>query len=132
MDVKADFWIFGGGQFHRFLFLGHECRWIRFQAALPAWAVGTCVRLTLAQKKALEQAGRTLGWKLRFFTTRQQCLAYASQERFPGYISGLSFPAGYLNPDGILELRRFEVKEFFRPQIQGETGVEKRFPGSLL
>lgn len=105
VEGKPDFWVYANEHFHRFLFLGDDCRWIRSQALPPSAAIGCCVRISPRQKNSLEREGRMHGVRFDFFTDLTECLAFASSQAYAGLILGMASPAGCLTEDGFVVLQ---------------------------
>jgi hypothetical protein len=105
VEGKPDFWIYVNEHFHRFLFLGEDCRWVRSQKRLPSSSIGCCVRISQEQKYALERECWMHHLSCVFFTDLMECLAFASSQAYASFTLGMAFPAGCLTEDGFVELQ---------------------------
>ena len=92
--ASEDFWVFAGGQFHRFAYLPGAFRFIRAQAALPAFAQGGCGIFTPAERQMLSAEAARCGLGLRFYDDERTCLEQTLHQRLPQHVYGAQPPAG--------------------------------------
>jgi hypothetical protein len=103
-EGNGDFWVYDGASYHRFAWKDGCIRYIRQQAALPAYCSGGCIQVSGCERQILEQEAARHALSLAFCKSETACIermlhmqsVQGMQREHPGqHIFGRTAPAGY-------------------------------------
>jgi hypothetical protein len=102
-DNSGRFWVYDGIQYHHFFMDPQRFWYVRSQAYLPAFCVGSCAAFDAKERQSMEAEVAPYHITLPFFSTQEDCSKFAQLAQHEQVIFDQTFPAGFFYANNNLQ-----------------------------